>query len=1042
MRRVAILGGGMASLTAAYELTRPELDGAYTVTVYQQGWRLGGKGASGRNRKHHQRIEEHGLHVWMGFYENAFRLIRDCYAELGRPAGAPLATWQEAFKPHSYIVLDDEGEPWPLAFAADPPDGPTPGDGRPIPSPPEYVKRILELILTLLREHGPATPLVAEAHEHFSVVATLDELVVKFEALLTVPLAGGLEAIVAQLITAALKLAEHIEDALPVELDGLYRKILALVDRAAAPLISHFDGDELRRTRMLLDLCFTHLRGFIKDGLLVPPFDFSAIDHLDYRQWLRNHGAREDTVTSALITALYDLVFALDAGMAAGATISCATRMLLTYKGAIFYKMQAGMGDTVFTPLYQVLKRRGVEFRFFHRVDELRLADGDCAGDSLIDEIVVGRQATITGGGEYQPLVTVENLPCWPSEPLYDQLAEGAALAAGTELPDGGFDLESPSTKWADPQKPLTLKRGTDFDDVVLGISIGGLPRISKALIDKLPRYKQMIDGVQTIATQAMQLWFDTDLAGLGWNDPSDGKQAGVGPVAGAYAESLDTWADMTHLVPREAWGDGSVKNIAYFCGQLRDAEMPNPAPTTAAGWKKAITDVAHRWLLDNGNDFWPQLVTAPGGPINYDLLHSETKAGGQARFAEQYFRANTEGSERYVLTVPGSSVHRLYADDLVHDDAGCRNLFLAGDWVRTGINGGCIEAATMAGMQAARALSGAYFEIVGDTAPFRVRPSAATAFIQRGGDVVYAEPYLQTQTRLFSFLVPVDQQRIAAMCNRYLNWTGKYVFAPLVGHVALVFAAIDATFSTDPAYLGRGTMSESDVSFWVPVRSSSPSAPPLSWFLPYIWVDNGIAMAAGREVFGFPKEVGTLTIPAAGAQALRFAVDTDVVEQFGTPPNVGAKGPRAVRRNVITVTPSQAGGPAAVAGAAGDLLRGWLAKALSDRADDAAIDFLLASLKASVPMLFLKQFRDVGDGRRACYKALLTANSVPSNVRGGGILPGSFDVTIRGWASHPIVRELGLGNNPDVATIPGCTGFFVDFDFTMERGVELFRAT
>ena len=28
-------------------------------------------------------------------------------------------------------------------------------------------------------------------------------------------------------------------------------------------------------------------------------------------------------------------------------------RMAFTYKGAIFYKMQAGMGDTVFTPLYQ-----------------------------------------------------------------------------------------------------------------------------------------------------------------------------------------------------------------------------------------------------------------------------------------------------------------------------------------------------------------------------------------------------------------------------------------------------------------------------------------------------------------------------------------------------------------------------------------------------------------------------------------------------------------------------------------------------------------
>lgn len=78
--RVAIVGGGVAALTTAFELTSPELGGRYAVTVYQMGWWLGGKGASSRGVA--DRIEEHGLHLWMGFYENAFRLMRECYAEL------------------------------------------------------------------------------------------------------------------------------------------------------------------------------------------------------------------------------------------------------------------------------------------------------------------------------------------------------------------------------------------------------------------------------------------------------------------------------------------------------------------------------------------------------------------------------------------------------------------------------------------------------------------------------------------------------------------------------------------------------------------------------------------------------------------------------------------------------------------------------------------------------------------------------------------------------------------------------------------------
>ena len=88
--RVAILGGGMAGLATAWRLSEPgwreEIE---AITVYQRGWRLGGKGASSRGV--HGRIEEHGLHLWLGYYENAFRLLRECYAELDRPATDPQA---------------------------------------------------------------------------------------------------------------------------------------------------------------------------------------------------------------------------------------------------------------------------------------------------------------------------------------------------------------------------------------------------------------------------------------------------------------------------------------------------------------------------------------------------------------------------------------------------------------------------------------------------------------------------------------------------------------------------------------------------------------------------------------------------------------------------------------------------------------------------------------------------------------------------------------------------------------------------------------
>src|SRR5689334_25343914 len=118
--RVAIVGGGCAGITAAYELSRPEHQGRYDVTVYQVGWRLGGKGASGRGV--HGRVEEHGLHLWMGYYENAFRLMRECYAELAQASGEEhWLCFDEAFLPANHNGAMDwspagRWTPWKVDF--------------------------------------------------------------------------------------------------------------------------------------------------------------------------------------------------------------------------------------------------------------------------------------------------------------------------------------------------------------------------------------------------------------------------------------------------------------------------------------------------------------------------------------------------------------------------------------------------------------------------------------------------------------------------------------------------------------------------------------------------------------------------------------------------------------------------------------------------------------------------------------------------------------------------------------------------------------
>jgi uncharacterized protein with NAD-binding domain and iron-sulfur cluster len=198
-----------------------------------------------------------------------------------------------------------------------------------------------------------------------------------------------------------------------------------------------------------------------------------------------------------------------------------------------------------------------------------------------------------------------------------------------------------------------------------------------------------MLAHARTVATQALQVWMSADRDALGF-EPE-------GMVSGAYVEPLDTLCDMSHLLGREGWpaADG-VRSIAYFCGTMAEAD----GETQAQADERARRDGLDH-LRANATVVWPGAATADGG-FDWSLLVDPDGRDGEARIGAQYWRANIFGSERYVLTPPGSIEYRLRPDG-----SGVRNLALAGDWTRNGVCGGSVEAAVTSGKLAARMLSG-----------------------------------------------------------------------------------------------------------------------------------------------------------------------------------------------------------------------------------------------------------------------------------------------------------------------------------------------
>ncbi len=121
--RVLILGGGMSALATAHALTDTEERRArYDVHVLAQGHLLGGKGASTRDPDpgFGMRNQEHGIHVFFGFYHNALALMRGVYDEAARPAGVFPRTFDDAFHPEWEIAFDNGANTYELTFPKTP----------------------------------------------------------------------------------------------------------------------------------------------------------------------------------------------------------------------------------------------------------------------------------------------------------------------------------------------------------------------------------------------------------------------------------------------------------------------------------------------------------------------------------------------------------------------------------------------------------------------------------------------------------------------------------------------------------------------------------------------------------------------------------------------------------------------------------------------------------------------------------------------------------------------------------------------------------
>jgi hypothetical protein len=332
-------------------------------------------------------------------------------------------------------------------------------------------------------------------------------------------------------------------------------------------------------------------------------------------------------------------------------------------------------------------------------------------------------------------------------------------------------------------------------------------------------------------------------------------------------------------------------------------------------------------------------------------------------------------------------------------------------------------------------------------------------AYVERGGELVYRVPYAARDAVQYVFVLPADPVRLGATLARDFGTptAGLVDVRPAVSAVILGVSRIPAIKSAAPpdSELGAG-ISELEVAFMVmgvDVRRNRPVV-----CVPYLFVDSGMAVAAGRELFGLPKQLGVVAIEGDPAPT-HVSVDALSIERFD--PTVPFRPHRVVE--ITPVGGSSAGqrwatlvdaiwGLARAFASAARLghepprpgpggLGGLLSEAghaLDRLVGDARI--LGASVEAFAtgrfPVIGLKQFRDVERSDRACYQAIAEATMHITRFGGGGLL-GDYSVSLGDLQSEPIRQDLGLPDGPIRPLLSG----WLRYDFTLETGHELWNA-
>jgi len=308
-------------------------------------------------------------------------------------------------------------------------------------------------------------------------------------------------------------------------------------------------------------------------------------------------------------------------------------------------------------------------------------------------------------------------------------------------------------------------------------------------------------------------------------------------------------------------------------------------------------------------------------------------------------------------------------------------------------------------------------------------------AFVEVPGRIVARPPFLAADVLMQAHAVKGDITALQKIVDASLNAPagGTLVFRVVTSYIALITLFIARIQSQDPQDKQRGYVKEADSAFWILVFGG-PESSPLSWqlhWMPvYMFVDCAPALAVGREMFGYPKDLGTFARKSSIDNSADFvlsalAYKTEGLDEVATQQEIFSVSSRAVVSAVADTTPET------VRGSWRTLIEGD-----ARRLEQTILkEFSLPTL--DMPMIFLKQFRDIARPGGACYQAIAVCDTKTVRVSGIGNFANECVLTVNALESHPIAADLGLAGSVCDLQL----SFWLKQDFTAGFGKTIWQA-